>query len=562
MVLKTFYKLLFLIFLFIANLHSVTAQQYHLTLTSKDSVSRNYLGTLKYRAFHKSKKSVFNEIDSISLKLAYAGFVNNDYRVTEIDSIFKCVFTLNNRIDSIKIFYHKKIPNTLLTEISNSYTSNFFTITTSEIENTLNNIITYYENNGYSFVNASLKKLHIQNNTLSASLALNISNKRKIDNVVIKGYAGFPEKYISHYLDIKKGDLFNLNTLERVEGLIRAIPFVTQIKSPEVLFTKDSTSLFLYLKKKSDSKFDGIIGFSNQANNNTLKFNGYLNLFLNNIFNKAETISFNWRNNTQDSNQSLKLNFSTPYMMNSRFGVTANFAIFKQDSTYLNTSLNVKTTYDINRKNSIAVVINSEKSDLTNNLDVTDNIGQFDKRFIGLSYRYKTTPNYLNSESKFFVNAHYLFGNKTSVIGKTKQQKFLLQTQLLININNNLLRLKNSTELLNTKNLLQNELFRIGGINSIRGFDEQSVFTSKYNLTNIEYHFNSGKTSHIYTITDFAILKNDLKNTTDNLYGFGVGYYFTTNYSLVNISYVLGKNDRDPVQFNNSKIHIKITYFL
>ena len=49
----------------------------------------------------------------------------------------------------------------------------------------------------------------------------------------------------------------------------------------------------------------------------------------------------------------------------------------------------------------------------------------------------------------------------------------------IFNLNyKNSIYLKNSTQLLNSENYLTNELFRFGGINSIRGFNENSIDAS------------------------------------------------------------------------------------
>ena len=120
--------------------------------------------------------------------------------------------------------------------------------------------------------------------------------------------------------------------------------------------------------------------------------------------------------------------------------------------------------------------------------------------------------------------------------------------------------IKNTNELLAGKDLLQNELYRIGGINTIRGFNEQSIFTSKYSVNSVEYHYNLTQTTHLYTITDIAFLLDDFTNTTTKLYGIGLGYFSKTKNRILNLSYVTRKTNQHTFNLKNSKIHIKITY--
>jgi hemolysin activation/secretion protein len=124
----------------------------------------------------------------------------------------------------------------------------------------------------------------------------------------------------------------------------------------------------------------------------------------------------------------------------------------------------------------------------------------------------------------------------------------------------NALFLKTNTKVLNTNNPYENELYRIGGINSIRGFNEKSIITQKFNITNIEYHYYVNSASYLYTISDIAIFDNINTNTTQQLYGIGLGYYLNTKHTILDISYAVGKNYDLPFDLNNSKLHIKVIY--
>ena len=43
--------------------------------------------------------------------------------------------------------------------------------------------------------------------------------------------------------------------------------------------------------------------------------------------------------------------------------------------------------------------------------------------------------------------------------------------------------------------IFNNEKFRLGGVNSLRGFDDQSIFTPYYLMANLEYRFLLSKNS-------------------------------------------------------------------
>ena len=46
--------------------------------------------------------------------------------------------------------------------------------------------------------------------------------------------------------------------------------------------------------------------------------------------------------------------------------------------------------------------------------------------------------------------------------------------------------------------MFQNELFRIGGLKTLRGFDEESIFASVYSIFTLEYRFILEQNSYYY----------------------------------------------------------------
>ena len=42
---------------------------------------------------------------------------------------------------------------------------------------------------------------------------------------------------------------------------------------------------------------------------------------------------------------------------------------------------------------------------------------------------------------------------------------------------------------LQSENMFKNELFRIGGLKTLRGFDEESITASFYNIATLEWRF-------------------------------------------------------------------------
>jgi len=260
--LRAIFKALIFIVISTYSCTALYAQNFELQISTKDSVNNSVLKVIPYTKLHKEPKNILKEANLISKELALSGFINNTYSINKKDTIYKCVYTLNTKIDTIRIYYSNTLlDKNILNKIAAKYTSTYFDIATSAINNSLKTMVAYFETKGASFTSASLKNLTQQGTKLTAQLQLSISKKRTINTILVKGYTDFPKKYLNHYLNLKKHTTFNLNTLNLISEQLNALPFITQLKQPAVLFTKDTTTLFLYLKKKATSKFDGLIGF-------------------------------------------------------------------------------------------------------------------------------------------------------------------------------------------------------------------------------------------------------------------------------------------------------------
>ena len=107
-------------------------------------------------------------------------------------------------------------------------------------------------------------------------------------------------------------------------------------------------------------------------------------------------------------------------------------------------------------------------------------------------------------------------------------------------------------------NYLSNELFRIGGVNNLRGVNEESIFASSYSIFNLEYRYKPNISSYFYTITDFSYSENKINDQITNVLSLGIGYAFITKAGVLNLNYAIGKFNDSSFNLENSKVHIKI----
>jgi hemolysin activation/secretion protein len=106
--------------------------------------------------------------------------------------------------------------------------------------------------------------------------------------------------------------------------------------------------------------------------------------------------------------------------------------------------------------------------------------------------------------------------------------------------------------------LLRNELFRLGGNQNLRGFDEEAFLVRQFILATVAYRLLISKNSYIYTFFNQAFLTeiNQGIAMKDKPFGLGAGLNIETGAGLFGISVAVGSNKNQPLNSATPKIHL------
>lgn len=526
-------------------------QKIKIIVKNSDSLSLQLLKVHDLQTVYKNKKEALIAVEKLKLNLEKSGFLNPLLTLSKHKD-GKYSFSLKDlkKFDSIRITIPKEIPQRII-----SRTSNTITLPFKGISLFISNVNNQFELLGNPFTQTKLINLKSQHNKIWANLKISNHKSRRIDKTIFKDYKKFPLNYKKQFLQLHKPIAFNKRNILKIKNKLKRLTFINQFKEPEFLFTKDSTFLYLYVNKKKVNQFDGLIGFNSNKNGNLI-FNGHLDISLKNNFNKGETISLTWSNNGNEQ-QDLDLKITTPYIYSSILSPEINLKIRKQDSTFINTSFIGKIHFDLVEKHKIGAIIKNESS--RSNLVITNNnVQNFTKTSYGIEHSYKLYENDDNSIIKTHIYSSFEFATRKfdteqqnqNAYSVSIEQNFRLASKSSLNI-------KNTSKILDSENILFNELFQIGGATTIRGFNEKSIFASSYNYSNLEYRIRTGKLSYLYSFSDIGFTKNSINNLNTTLTSFGLGYSFKTKTGIIDLNYSLGKTNNTKFEFDKGLFHIK-----
>ncbi|WP_370214885.1 hypothetical protein [Mesoflavibacter profundi] len=524
--------------------------------TNKDA--NNKYDIIRTYSNSSEKDSLLNDFTK---KLINEGYINFSIEKENNSNTNTTIYYYQTRhkIEKIEISLEFIEDNFLLKEITYLLPSDLI-INYETVEENLQTLSNQLSNKGYPFLNLKLTEIKQKNeNTLKAQLIIEKNgNKRKIDQIKIRGYKKFPKSYVNHFLKIKNGKNLNLTQVRKKLNRLKSLSFSRQIKEPEILFTKDSSIIYMYLEKTKSNNFDGFLGFTTNENTNKIEFNGYLDVELINNLNFGEKLILNYKKD--ESNQTIfNIDTELPYILNSPVGLNIGLNITKIDSTFSNNSQKINLFYPINDKHIISAgLLTTISSNLSNTTE--NNLLNYQSNFTNLNYTFTLNQEdlFFNTKTRFSLNLG--FGNRKTSLTTNKQQIITFNGNHIFRLNqSNNIYINLDTQLLLSDNFLENELFRFGGINSIRGFSENTLTANSLLVINTEYRYILSNNLFVNSITDFANFQNNNLNLNENLYSFGFGFGLKTKSGLLRFIYANGKNENTPFKLNNSKIHLKLS---
>ncbi|MDI9308901.1 MAG: hypothetical protein QM535_01700 [Limnohabitans sp.] len=529
-------------------------QKLYLKIDSDNSNEKKIIDSISYKKIFDNTKAIEIEIEEFSQKIMQLGYlsVNKSKTIKLNDSTFVSTFDFGNRINAIHIYIGENFKTLQLQKETQ-------TIAINKVESFMDNCLKILEKKGYSLSRIKLKNFKSLNNQLFADLDLNIEKKRTLDNIIINGYQKFPASHTKNLKRLYKNKIFNQETLKKLSIDVDKFRFSKQIKFPEILFTKDSTQVFIYLEKSKANSFDGFIGFNNNENKFTLT--GYLDLKLINILNSGEKLNLYWKSDKNKQN-TFDANIELPYIFKSRFGIKAQLNIFKQDSTFQNAKTAIELGHFFNYNTRVYLGYQTtESSDIQNKNN--NSLSDYNNEFLTGLFEYKANKidDYLFPE-KTDINIKIGFGTRNTSLDSNKQlfANINLSHNFYIN-QKNIINLRSQNFYLQSNEYLINELYRFGGINSIRGFNENSIQANFFSSILTEYRYVFNPSFYIHSIIDYGQFQDKSSNNKNSLTGLGFGFGFQTKNGLFNLVYANGNTKNQEIKLSNSIVHISLKAF-
>ena len=559
----------------------VVAQKKFFLSVQTTEQDRDVLSKLKLQTVHKDSASVV-----IYIKELLAHLHKQSYLLASADSLFfraDTVIALVNVGEPFKWASLKagNVGEDMLSAVGyreKIYTGKRFSYQQEALLE--QKILDYSENQGYPFASIRLDSIQIADNSIATSLHYQTGPFIRFDTVIVEGTARLKQKYVAAFLRIGQGQAFSQQKLARAEKLLRQTSYLTISKPASVIFKNDRAYPVFFADERKASELDGIIGFMpNEQRQNKLLITGELNLQLRNLFRTGKALGVKWQQIRQASPR-LNMAYEHPALFNTPLILSANFDLLKEDSTFLSINRQLSIAFHTGMAGKVQFYSGLKTSRLGNNAqyktsEILPQFSDFNLLYYGAGYTWNNLDNYFYPSRGFNLSVDGSAGNKRILKNPFLEQtlydgvditsvqfsiKGHVANYFKLSPRSVLLARLEGGKVMNPY-LFRNDLFRVGGLTSLRGFNENFFFASGYGIATAEYRFFMEATSYIFLFYDQGYVDISIysKSKPDFPSGTGVGVSFSTNSGIFSLVYSLSQSDERKFALNFSKIHFGFT---
>lgn len=453
-------------------------------------------------------------------------------------------------------------------------------------------LLEQYNNNGFLEAQVWLDNFAFQQNQVSTSVFADPGNQYVFDSLIVRGNLDVQHQYLKNYFSLKKGQAIQPDWLEKIHQRADQSTFFKLENKPGFLLDDaGNAQLVLELNDKASNEFDLVLGFlpnpNPQLSSRNLLLTGEGSLKLYNPLGGARTLAIDYKQ-LQPESPRIDLDLVWPTFFEQPLGATANFELIKQDSSFVNVNFNIGAQYQLGGNNYLRFFFKRSDSFLQEidtafirqNRSLEQAI-DYNQNLYGAKVNWDQRNNSFNPQRGYWLLLTSAIGNRSvepnSTITSIEDTSFDFSTiynglndrklttdieflgQYFIPLKQrSTILLQNNTGYRDYDNYFGNDLYRLGGLFSVRGVDEQSILASKYSITSLEYRFLLGEESFFSVFSDGAWVTDEREtiNTTNFYTGLGTGIDLATQAGIFTLNLAVAQDKNTTFDFNRSRIHI------
>lgn len=512
----------------------------------------------------------------ISLNLTANGYYDFEIDITT-GAVTDTSLAINISVDEGQPTYVEAVNITGIAGADSAEVSGYFAFAEDEvftsgiIEEGIVRTLDYLENIGYPFAEVIISSLEFyteEEHLVDVSVRINKQKSSLINQVEIEGNTKTKDYVILRNIRLEKGEPYSQERIEEIPKQLNRLGFFKPVPTPEFYYNAESEGVLkITIEEKETNSFDGIIGYVPGGENEDGYFTGFVNISLRNLFGTERSAAFKWHQETSNT-QELEIKYIEPWVFGYPFTVGGGLFQRKQDTTYVQRTLNADVSFVATETITASLLLESETVIPTESEERGFTVYNSSSLVSGIALRVDSRDDPLSpTEGIFFSNAYKYSSKKINgpdeyVTPGTETDINLQRLELDFGMYYQIAFGHVAAASIHARELKGtffevSDLYELGGTTTLRGYRERQFLGNRLFWSNLEYRYLLSSRSFLFLFLDTGYYLRDedkernVRRTESFKYGYGLGMNIETGLGLLNVSFALGEGD----SFSEGKIH-------
>ena len=439
-------------------------------------------------------------------------------------------------------------------------------VTSNSLKQAAEMILEHYSRTGYVLAEVAIEAI-IPRDSLQHDVIIRVQEgiPTRLERLILQGAKRTRPAYVYHTSGLASGQILKNFNPEDMQGKLEATGMFSRVDLP-VLYKATDSSVVVHVsvKENSPGAFDLALGYE-RAEGGGGALVGSGRLALRNLFGGARTLELAL-NRAPGQLGYVMVRVEAPLMFGLPLSLAGSFEGLQQDSTYGKREYGARFGYWIDPSMQIFASVTREVTRPglagTELINGRQRIPIADALFFGGGIRIRQVDHALSPRRGYLLNMHAERGHKdedrvTVVADSTRQQRRLTQGRLTAQgriyiplSRRTLLATGGELMLMRSREFDESDLFRVGGAQSLRGYDEHRFRASFAVRTLMEFRYLLDRVTYGFSFFDLGYLGNrkGSRFPTGWYPGFGAGFQLDTAAGIINFTLATTTEDISAVR--------------
>ncbi len=431
------------------------------------------------------------------------------------------------------------------------------------LEQSLKALSQFYASMGYPFADITISSItSVDSSRLKIAIIITEGKAARLDSIIIAGTTQTDATIIEREFYLPDHPIATKAFLSESVERLRHLGIFSTVSDASLFPISDSSvGVLLSIDELHSTEIDGVLGYNPPPIPGSQGYlNGFLDLGFLNIGGSARQAIFHYSKLTQTSSE-LRASYKEPWLFSVPLDGMLAIARYSDDSLY--TSTNLSVAFSLHTSSPLIIGAGTELLFVTPGAQRI--VESSSALSVGIFCSYDKRDDPIVLRNGFTISLKALYGSKsiTDSLGFSRSvpirhldASIEAATSILLPslIGDAII----TTQQVSSSLLELSDLFRLGGIHSLRGYSENSFYSDEYITARMELRYLVERHSYIglfcdigYVHQPLSLLGSTVVSTTYPI-GFGLAFLFDSPIGFIQIAVAAPKQgslDRSLLHF-------------